>query len=241
MALPRTTDARRRFLLLGVSTAGLALTAPGALAQGPKRPYEVIDPAQAVDVPAGKVEVLEFFFYGCPHCYNLQGPLKEWLKGAPKDIEFRRVPTVFRDSWIPMARAYYALDALGAVEKAHHDLFTEIHEKNNEKLLTDKAAFLDWAAKKGVDRAKLQGAYESFAVDGRTKRAVQMTKDYRISGTPSMVIQGKYLTAPSMVLNPDNSVNYARFNKVLDELIAMARVEAAGKGGAPKGAPAKKG
>lgn len=185
--------------------------------------YTVIEPAQPPLEPlaATKVEVIEFFYYGCPHCYSLQPALKAWLKTAPKDIEFRRMPTIFRESWVPLTRTFYALEAIGALEKFHDDVFNTVHQQNAN--LGDRKLLLDWASKRGIDGNKLAAAYDSFAVQTKTQRSLQLTRAYNITGTPSVVIGGRYLTGPSMTLKADNSVDYQRFGQVLNELIAMAR------------------
>lgn len=200
---------------------------PAALAQlTPGKDYRLINPVQPTD--SGKrVEVLEFFWYGCPHCSNLQAPLRAWLKGKPADVEFRRVPAVLGDSWLPLTWAYYALDAMGAVEKLHYDVFAAIHQQNLR--LSDSRVMFDWVAKHGIDRQKFADTYNSFGVKSRGSRSVEMTRNYDIPGTPALAVDGKYLLSPSMTLRPDNSVDYERFFRVLDQVIAMARRERAGR------------
>jgi len=188
--------------------------------------YRAISPAQPTE-SGKKVEVLEFFWYGCPHCNALQPSLRAWLKQKPADVEFRRVPAVLSDSWVPLTRAYYALEATGAVEKLHHEVFSAIHEKS-VKLQEPKVLF-DWVAQHGVDRQKFADAYGSFGVQSRTQRAVDMSRNYDISGTPTITVDGKYLVAPSMTLKPNRDVDYEKFFQVLDQVIAMARKERGGK------------
>ena len=188
--------------------------------------YRAISPAQPTD-SGKKVEVLEFFWYGCPHCNALQPSLRAWLKQKPADVEFRRVPAVLSDSWVPLTRAYYALEATGAVEKLHHEVFSAIHEKS-VKLQEPKVLF-DWVAQHGVDRQKFADAYGSFGVQSRTQRAVDMSRNYDISGTPTITVDGKYLVAPSMTLKPNRDVDYEKFYQVLDQVITMARKERGGK------------
>ncbi len=190
------------------------------------RDYRVINPAQPTE-SGKKVEVLEFFWYGCPHCNALQPPLKAWLKQKPADVEFRRVPAVLAESWVPLTRAYYALEVTGAVEKLHPEMFSAIHEKSL-KLQEPKLLF-DWVAQNGVDRQKFADAYGSFGVQSRTQRSVDMTRNYDVSGTPTITVDGKYLLAPSMMLKPDRNVDYEKFFQALDQVIAMARKERAGK------------
>lgn len=216
------TQCLRLAALLAAFAAGTGTAAE--LAVG--RDYRVINPAQPTD-SGKKVEVLEFFWYGCPHCNALQPPLRAWLKQKPADVDFRRVPAVLAESWVPLTRAYYALEALGAVDKLHHEVFSAIHEKNQR--LQDPKVLFDWAAKSGLDRQKFSDAYGSFGVQSRTQRAVEMTRNHDVSGTPAVTVDGKYLVAPSMMLKADRSVDYEKFFQVLDQVIAMARKDRAGK------------
>jgi len=124
------------------------------------------------------------------------------MKTMPKDVEYRRVPTIFRESWVPHARLFYALEAMGELEKAASGRIRR-HAQGKPQL-NDKQQFLEWAANKGADRKKLEEAYDSFAVQTKTQRAIQMTKLYGITGTPSVVVDGKYLTSPGMTLSATN-------------------------------------
>ena len=168
-----------------------------------------------------KIEVMEFFWYGCPHCYNLQPPLEAWLKRKPADVEFRRIPAVFQDSWVPLTRAYYTIEAMGLVDKLHQEIFTALHKQRVR--LQDANAIFDWAASKGVDRKKFADTYNSFGVNGRTQRSIELTRKFDIPGTPALIIDGQYLTAPSMTLKADRTIDYDRFFEVVDGLIAVAR------------------
>jgi|LNFM01.1.fsa_nt_gb protein dithiol oxidoreductase (disulfide-forming) len=188
--------------------------------------YAPIQPPQPTD-SGSKVEVLEFFWYGCPHCNNLQPSLEAWLKRKPADVEFRRVPAVFQESWIPMTRAYYTIEALGMVDKLHHEMFATLHKQRQQ--LRDANAIFDWAAGKGVDRKKFADTYNSFGVNGKTQRSIELTRKYDIPGTPAVVVDGRYLTAPSMTLKADRGVDYDRFFQVVDGLIAEARKNRGGK------------
>lgn len=221
----------RRFATKVLLALALTLYALAASAAAPikDKEYTLIDPMQPPLDPAGKgkVEVIEFFYYGCPHCYNLQPALKAWLKSMPKDVEFRRQPTVFRESWLGLTRAYYAFEALGVIDQVHDAVFDAVHKGNVN--LGDRRILLDWAARRNIDTKKLTDAFESFAVQTKTQRAVQLTRAYGISGTPSMVVAGRYLTGPSMTLRADGSIDFQRFIQVLDGLIEMARKAPAGK------------
>lgn len=209
-----------RFLPLATALAFIFSTSLVAAQLVASRDYRPVNPPQPTDSGA-KIEVLEFFWYGCPHCSNLQPTLRAWLKRKPADVEFKRVPAVFQDSWVPLTKAYLAIEAMGLVDKLHHDVFAAIHEKNIR--LQDPKVLFDWVAQQGVDRQKFIDTYNSFAVQTRAQRSIDMTRNYDIPGTPALVIDGKYLTAPSMTLNPDNSVNYERYFRVLDEVVALAR------------------
>jgi thiol:disulfide interchange protein DsbA len=205
----------------------LGLGANAAMAQlVAGKDYRPINPPQQTD-SGSKVEVLEFFWYGCPHCSSLQKPLQTWLSKKPADVEFKRVPAVFQDSWIPLTKTFYAIEAMGLVDKLHHDIFTAIHQQKVR--MNETKVLFDWIASKGVDRQKFIDTFNSFAVQGRTQRSVDLTRKYDIPGTPALTVDGKYLTAPSMVLNADNSINYELYFQKLDQVIALARKSRGGK------------
>ena len=212
---------RRALLAAGLS---LCLTAQAQLTAG--RDYVPVQPPQPTD-SGSKIEVLEFFWYGCPHCNNLQPSLQAWLKRKPADVELKHVPAVFQDSWLPLTRAYYTIEAMGLVGKLHQEMFATLHRQRVQ--LRDANAIFDWAAAKGVDRKKFADTYNSFGVNGRTQRSVELTRKFDIPGTPALVIDGKYLTAPSMTLKADRTVDYYRFFQVVDGLIAEARKSKKGK------------
>ena len=217
---------RFSFLPRLVAAVILCLTVAGAAAQTVGRDYVVLKQAQPTDSP-GKIEVIEFFWYGCPHCNALQPPLSAWLKKKPADVEFKRVPAVFQDSWLPLTRLYYTLEAMGLVDKLHHAVFTALHEQKVR--LQDDKSIIDWVASKGVDRQKFTATFNSFAVQSRTKRAMDLTRNYDVPGTPAVIVNGRYLTAPSMTLKSENTIDYERFFTVLDQLIAMSRKNPSGK------------
>ena len=213
-------------LRLAALLLAFAISAAASAQITPGKDYRLINPPQPTD--SGKrVEVLEFFWYGCPHCNSLQPPLRAWLRQKPADVEFKRVPAVFDNSWVSLTWAYYALDAMGVVDKLHYDVFAAIHEQKLR--LSDPAVLFDWVAKNGVDKQKFADTYNSFGVKNRGARSIEMTKNYDIPGTPALTVDGKYLVAPSMILKPDQSVDYERYFQVLNQVIAMARKERAGK------------
>ena len=206
-------------ILLLASTAASAQAVAG-------RDYQLVKAPQPTE-SGNKVEVLEFFWYGCPHCNTLQPSLQAWLKRKPADVEFRRMPAVFQDSWVPLTRVYYTLEAMDLVEKLHHDVFAAIHEKKIR--LQDPKVLLDWMASKGVDRQKFNDVPNSFSVQSRAQRSIDVTRAYDIPGTPAIIIDGRYLTAPSMVVKGDNTIDYDRYFKIVDQVIAMARKNKAAK------------
>lgn len=198
----------------------LSFAAGGALAQGvPGKDYVPVTPPQATE-SGNKVEVIEFFSYACPHCHSLQPSLAAWLKRKPADVEFKRSPAVFQESWIPFARIYYTLEAMDLVDKLHHDVFTAVHEQRVR--LQEPKVMLEWVGSKGVDKQKFMDTFNSFAVQSKTQRATEVTRRYNVPFTPAIVVDGRYLTGPSMTAS-GNSVDYDRFFKVLDQIIANAR------------------
>ena len=206
--------------LLDIALLGLWFTAAHAAQPVAGKDYVPVKPPQLTDNPA-KVEVLEFFWYGCPHCDHLQPSLEAWLKRKPADVELKHVPAVFQDSWIPLTRTYYTLEAMGLVDKLHQQVFSAIHRQRIR--LQDSNAIFDWVASKGIDRKKFADTYNSFGVNGRTQRSITLTRQYDIEGTPSLVVDGRFLTSPSMTLKADRTVDYDRFFQVIDALIAEAR------------------
>jgi thiol:disulfide interchange protein DsbA len=176
----------RRALVATISLAPLA-----ALAQ--RADYVELNPPQPVET-TDKIEVLEFFWYGCIHCYNLEPKLETWLKTLPKDVEFRRVPAVFNERWAHDASIYYAFEAMGLLDKLHRPFFDSIHR---DRLRTDNWQNLSaWLEKQGVDTKKFETTFKSFGVQSKTKRAIRLTTGYKIDGTPAMAVHGRY-TVPS--------------------------------------------
>ena len=168
--------------------AALMISAP-AMAQGQYQ-FTELKPPQPVEAEGKKIEVVEFFWYGCIHCYNLEPVLETWLKKLPPDTQFRRVPAVFNQRWGHDAAVFYTLEALGVEAKLHRPLFDAIHR---DRLNTaDEQAFSAWLQKQGVDPKKFMETMKSFSVQSKTRRAVQLTTAYKIDGTPAMAVQGRY-------------------------------------------------
>jgi len=203
---------------LAAVLCSLALPAAAQFIAG--KDYHLLKQPQPT-ASAKNVEILEFFYYGCPHCRNLQGPLESWLKRKPADVEFRRQPTVFDDSQLPLTRLYYALEAMSLTDKLHQQVFEAIHGQN-VRFNSPKVLF-DWIATKGVDRQKFADTYNSFGITTRANTAKDITRRYDISGTPAIVVDGRYMTAPSMILKGNSEIDFVRYFQVLDHVIALAR------------------
>ena len=202
-------------LMLVASTAVFAQGAPVA-----GKEYKEINPPQPVT--GNQVEVLEFFSYACPHCDAFEPILQNWLSNKPKGVAFRYVPAVFNKRMIPLAQLYYTLEETDNLGKLHGKVYDAIHRQG--KNLFDRDAILEWAATQGVDMKQFEATYDSFSVGTQTQRAMQMTRNYRIPGTPYLVVNGKYLTGPSMVVRSDNSgIDVNRFIYVLNTLIDIER------------------
>jgi protein dithiol oxidoreductase (disulfide-forming) len=207
---------RRAFTLL---IAGLAFAAGSACAQiqiAKGKDYVMVDPAQPTE-GGGKVEVIEFFWYGCGHCFKFEPTLVKWTQGLPKDVVFKRVPAVPNDAWAQTAVIYYTLEAMGLLEKMHQKVFDAIHLDN--VIITNRKVRDEWLAKNGVDPIKFTEVEKSFAVQSKLARAKQLTASYKIDGVPMMVVNGKYLTSLGHAGGPD------RLLQVIDGLVAQSRKE----------------
>jgi len=198
-----------------VSTAVFAQGAPVA-----GKEFRPLNPPQPVS--GNQVEVLEFFSYACSHCDAFEPILNSWISSKPKGVTFSHVPAIFGKRMIPLGQLYYTLEETDNLGKLHAKVYDAIHRQG--KNLTNREAILDWAATQGVDMKKFEAAYDSFSVGNKTQRAMQMTRNYRIPGTPYMVVNGKYLTGPSMVVRADGrGVDANRFIFVLNTLVDTER------------------
>lgn len=142
------------------------------------------------------VEVVELFFYGCPHCFNLELTVGDWKKDLPDDVKFSYVPAIFNDKWIPLAKAFYAAEAIGQLETIHPLIFDAIH-LDNKRIYTEDA-IIDFVAEQGIDRAEFEKAMKSFAVKTKVNKAKKMTVDSGIDGVPSLIVNGKYITGAQL-------------------------------------------
>jgi thiol:disulfide interchange protein DsbA len=187
--------------------------------------YRELATAQPTDVP-GKIEVVEFFWYGCPHCYTFEPVLAPWLKKLPKDTHFRRIPAMFNEEYAQGARAYYALEAIGEEQRLHKALFDAVHTGARLRV-ADEAALTEWLGKQGVDMKKFAAAYRSFTVEGKLKRAAQLTQAYKIDGVPSMAVNGKY------VVNTEKISSFEHLLAITGYLVELSR-KAGGKAATKK-------
>ncbi len=174
--------------------ATTAWTARPALAQVKKleegTDYLALPKLAPVEAPKGKVEVIEFFWYNCPHCNSFEPTLDAWTKRLPKDVAFRRVPVAFDDSFVPQQRLYYTLEAMNKVDELHKKVFAAIHlEKQNLKT-QDK--IVAWIEKQGLDKAKFLELYSSFSVSTKARKASQLQDAYRVSGVPALGVAGRF-------------------------------------------------
>lgn len=179
--------------------------------------YTMVNPPQKTS-SGKKIEVLEFFFYGCSHCFKLHPFINAWEKKKPKDVELIYVPTIFQPTWESMARTFYALESLGQLKRLDEELYKAWNVNNMD--LSDAAKATDFVVNHGVDRKKFSDAYNAFSTESKLMRTKQMHQSYGIRGTPTLIVDGKYLITG---LHPDAAI------KVLDALVDKARKERAGQ------------
>ena len=179
--------------------------------------YHILDVRAPVEAPAGKIEVVEFFWYSCPHCNAFEPMLAAWIKKLPKDVVFRRSHVSFQDSFVPQQRLALTLEALGLVEKLHAKVFTAIHvEKVN---LNTGEAIAEWISRQGVDKAKFVAQYNSFSVQTKATRATQLQNAYKIEGVPALGIAGRFYTDGTMAGSIERAL------QVTEALIAEVRAK----------------
>jgi thiol:disulfide interchange protein DsbA len=181
-------------LLALVAGSGAAQSDRGLVALSEGKNFRTI--AQQPLADATRIEVIDFFFYGCPFCNDMRSMLESWRKQLPQDVVFRRVPTVRRDSWAPLARTYYTLEALGEVERLHEEVYKGYHDQ--ELSMSRPEVMAVWAQRHGIDRSRWLAVYESDAVTRKVEQARKLTEAYDIQGTPSLVVDGRYLTSGGM-------------------------------------------
>jgi len=187
--------------LLGLLAAGLLAASP-AWAFDEGIDYKAVAEPQSTETP-GKVEVLELFWYGCPHCYHLEAELQRWLARQPDYVAFRRMPAVLGSNWALDAKVFYAAELLGVLDRIHLPLFEALHREHLP--LGDENSLADWFATQGVKRDEFLKALNSFVVDMKVRRATQIGRALGVDGVPTFLINGKYLTSPSMTASTEKA------------------------------------
>jgi thiol:disulfide interchange protein DsbA len=221
---PPNNPGRRGALaaLAALAAAGVSVAAPARAQLQPLRPgvdYKLI-PQQPL-AAGQRIEVIDFFFYACPYCNALLPNLMRWQARKSADVEFRRIPVVVRETWIPLAKLYYTLDAMGVEEKLHAAVFDAYHKQDLH--MSQEAVVADWAAKQGLDRNEFLALYRSEATLQKVVRAREQTIAYEVPGTPAFVVDGRYLTSGGMVDRLPDLI------PILDGLIRLARQQRLGK------------
>jgi thiol:disulfide interchange protein DsbA len=205
---------RRDFSLTAISMAGLPLWAQAQATAAGKKPEEgvdflALDKRVTTEVEAGKIEVIEFFWYSCPHCNAFEPRFASWMKALPKDVVVKRVPVRFRDDFEAQQRAYYVFESLGLIDTMHGKLFHAIH---TERLtLNTGAALAAWAGKNGMTEQKFSETFNSFGVATKARRATQLQEAFKVQGVPALGIAGRFYTDGSLAGNMDRAVQVTDF------------------------------
>lgn len=211
---------RRDFSVVTASAFGLGqVLLPSAHAQAVKpeagADYLVLDKKAPVEAPAGKVEVVDFFWYNCPHCNAFEPTLDAWVDRLPKDVVVRRVPVGFRDEFVPQQRLFYALEAMDLVGKLHAKVFTAIHAEQQQ--LTRGEGIADWVAKQGVDKARFMEQFNSFSIATKVTRATQLQNAYKVEGVPALGVAGRFYTDGTLAKSMPRAL------QIVDYLVAEVR------------------
>jgi protein dithiol oxidoreductase (disulfide-forming) len=181
-----------------------------------KDTYKLIVPVQPTQ-SENKIEVVEVFWYGCPHCYDFEPFIERWLKELPEDVEFRRMPGIFNKSWVPHAKAYYTAEKLGVLDVIHNPLFNALHQER--KRIYSEDELKDFFVAKGIDGDEFSKVFNSSEIETKFKQAFVMGQRYKITGVPAVIVNGKYMTSGSM------TGSYENLLKTIDELIDKERAK----------------
>ena len=207
---------RRDFSLAAISAATVTGLPLAAQAQGPaaKKPVEgtdylSLDKRVPTDVGAGKIELIEFFWYSCPHCNSFEPQFAAWVKAAPKDVVVVRVPVRFRDDFEAQQRAYYVFESLNMVDAMHGKLFHAIHSERQQ--LNTAPALAAWANKNGLPEKKFLDTFNSFGVATKARRATQLQEAFKVQGVPALGVAGSFYTDGSLTQTMDRALQVAEY------------------------------
>lgn len=220
---------KRRDFNLTTLTAGASALALPTWAQTPAakpvagppikltegKDYNRLEKPVSSDVGTGKIELLEFFWYSCPHCNAFEPTFANWVKNAPKDVVVRRIPVAFNDSFAPQQRLYFTLEAMNLLDSLHGKVFQAVHV-DKQPLNTD-ASIQAWAEKQGVDKTKFAETFKSFGMASKVRRAVQLQNDYKVEGVPSLGIAGRFYTDGTLAGSMERAL------QVTEALLAQVR------------------
>ncbi len=215
---------RREFSLSAATVAAATLggtmaLSPAAQAQAKSfqegTDYLLLDKIAGTEAPAGKIEVVEFFWYSCPHCNHFEPQLEGWIKKLPKDVYVRRVPVSFRPDFEPQQRLFYVLESMGKVDELHKKVFYAIHVEKQSLTTADQVAA--WAEKQGINKAKFVEAYNSFPIATKTRKATLLQDAYKVDGVPALGVAGRYFTSGSVAQTMERAL------LVTDYLVGLAR------------------
>lgn len=200
----------------------LALACGAAMAQARATlPHRTIDPALPPvsgvlgDSPAGKIEVVQFFYYACPHCFDQQPLIDDWLAVKPADVEFRYIPALRDEKWVPLTKAFFALEKLGEVKRLHRPIYDVINFDSVN--LSEEPKLFDWIARNGVDRARFIEAYNADDVKAKVDEARKLTAAYGIRTTPTIVVGGRFAVASGLAGSHHEAL------RMVDQFIGQVR------------------
>ncbi len=214
LTMKRREFSRAAFALGAAGSLPAALMAQGAQPRAGED-YLVLDKPALVEAANDKIEVVEFFWYSCPHCNAFEPTFAAWIKRVPKDVVVRRVPVAFRKDFEAQQRLYYTLEAMGLVEKLHVKVFYAIHV---ERMRLDRLDVIaDWAAKQGVDKARFSEQFNSFSVASKASRATQLQNAYKVEGVPSLGVAGRFYTDATYAKSMERAL------QVVDHLLTKVR------------------
>lgn len=205
-------------LALAASTAALMAGSATAAGVDPSGKYDLVTPPQPTDTP-DKIEVVEVFWYGCPHCYTFLPTMEKYAQGAADDVAIRHMPAIFRDNWIPHARAFYTAELLGVEEQIHRPLFEAMHDRKQS--LDTQEALMKFFETYGVSNEDFNNTYNSFAVETLLRKSQVMQQRYGVRGTPTVIVNGKYRVSGTLAGQPEDMI------KVIEALVERERAEKA--------------